>query len=135
MDGNRLVQDLFLMNEKRCKTKESVLALLTFIRWPEHIKFGIDIYRKNSDSVEFIIYKNSKILDPADETIIKSIVKKEMPDLEASDNWGNIIYMFLMRLSLDDVLTNHLKDECGIYFYIDSYEVRLTISKEGLSKL
>ena len=122
------------MNSVRLQTRESLLALLTCIKWPEYMKYGIDINQKNSDSVEFIVYRNSKILNPDDEMLIESIIKKEMPDLKASDG-RNIIYLFLMRLSSNDVLINHLKEEYGIYFYSDSYEVHLTITKDRLSKL
>ena len=134
MNGNKLFEELFEMNSKRIHTEETLLKIFRQIDWSEYKKCGLYINDKTSNSVEFGLSErakfdtdNSKLLE------IRNIIINEMPDL--SEEYWNIFFRYLKRLSSDIILKNDLKEKYGIYFYTDSCSAYITITSDGLAKL
>ena len=134
MNGNKLFEELFEMNSKRIHTEKIILKIFKMIDWSEYNKCGFCINEKTSNSVEFKLSErakfdtdNSKLLE------IRNIIINEMPDL--FEESGNIFFRYLRRLSTDTILKNDLNKKHGIYFYIDSSFVYITITSDGLAKL
>ena len=136
MNGNKLFEELFGMNSKRIHTEETLLKIFRQIDWSEYEykKCGFYINNKTSNCVEFKLSEHAKFDTDIPKLLeIRNIIINEMPDLVEESR--NIFYRYLSRLSSDTILKYDLKKKYGIYFYIDSCAVYITITSDGLAKL